>query len=82
METTLQFSGGDVEKPTPTVATLCENAGQWLGHAQIHFAEGENLVDLEDLDGAIDQLATTVRKINTARLRLIEARQIRDGAAS
>lgn len=29
-----------------------------------------------------DQLATTVHKINTARLRLIEARQLRDGKNS
>ncbi len=72
----VQFLGGAVDLQ-PTVPILRENAGDWLGHARIHFDDGDRLVlDGGDLDRAIEQLAFAVTKINTARMRLIEAREL------
>lgn len=72
----LQFVGGPVELPEPTIEELCGSASNWLGDASIHFSAGESLVDSLDLDEAIVQLAFAVTKINTARMRLIEAREL------
>jgi hypothetical protein len=72
-----QFPGGAIEVRQPTVPLLAENACEWLGDARLHFDEGERLVaDAMDLDRAIEQLAYSVTKINTARMRLIEAREL------
>jgi hypothetical protein len=73
-----QFAGGALELPKPVAETLCENSAAWRGMAQEHFADGERRADAGDLDGAIEQFALGVRTFNSARLMLLEARQLRD----
>jgi hypothetical protein len=72
-----QFSGGEVGTlPEPTVEVLRENSAAWRAMAQVHFADGERLADEGDIDGAIEQFALGVRTFNSARLQLIEAREL------
>lgn len=71
-----QVQGGKVTDPDQAIQVLCAEAGEWTGMASIHFADGESLIAPETLDKAIQQLAFSVTKINTARMKLIEAREL------
>jgi hypothetical protein len=72
----LNFAGGQVPFPTPTVPALRESAFEWLGQASIHFDAGVTEAEDGDINVAIEQLQFAETKVATARMRLCEARNL------
>jgi hypothetical protein len=72
---TIEFTGGSVTIPR-TAESLSESASEWMALAAIHFAEAEAQREAGDLDKAIEQTCFAETKLATARMRLIEAREL------
>lgn len=73
---TMSFPCGDVARPTPTVDSLTQSAAEWQALAELHFAVAQAATDNGDLETAITQTRYAETKLATARLRLIEAREL------
>jgi len=71
------FVGGEVSRPKPTVASLVQSAIEWQWLAELHFAEAQAAAETGNIELAIEQNRFAENKLATARVRLIEARELR-----
>lgn len=72
----LNFAGGPVPQPTPTIAQLRESAFDWIALASLHESAALEAADAGDFDTAYEQLQVAETKLATARVRYAEARKL------
>jgi len=71
------LAGGEVSRPKPTVDSLVQSAIEWQALAELHFAEAQAAAEAGNLELAIEQNRFAENKLATARVRLIEAHELR-----